>query len=109
MSLDYKANVANHIAKEIYRSHGAGTIEDAYELSHRSGAELMRSKYCVRYELGLCQLHPDPTRASRHGISAQPPKGPLYLLNNGRRLRLDFDCSACEMSVSAASPANASD
>ena len=47
--------------------------------------ELMRSKYCVRYELGMC------------GTSQ-----PLYITNNGRRLRLDFDCAACEMTVSPA-------
>lgn len=48
---------------------------------------LMRTKYCVRYELGMCPKH--------HG--ARP--GPLYLLNNGRKLRLDFDCARCEMTV----------
>ena len=26
--------------------------------------------------------------------------GPLYLLNNGRRLALGFDCARCEMTVS---------
>lgn len=52
-------------------------------------APLMRSKYCIRYELGMCPVH--------QGAKAS---GPLYLLNNGRRLALHFDCKACEMSVS---------
>ena len=53
-------------------------------------AELMRSKYCVRYELGLCPKFQ----------GAKPPKE-LFLLNNGRRLELHFDCAACEMTVTA--------
>ena len=53
-------------------------------------SELMRSKYCVRYELGLCPKYQ----------GARPPKE-LFLLNNGRRLALHFDCAACEMTVTA--------
>ena len=49
---------------------------------------LMRTKYCIKYELGLC---------SRHQGAA--PTGPLFLVNNGRRLALGFDCAACEMTV----------
>ena len=52
---------------------------------------LMRSKYCVRFELGLCPKYQ----------GAKPPKD-LYLLNNGRRLALHFDCAACEMTVTPA-------
>ena len=51
---------------------------------------LLRSKYCIRYELGLCPKHQ----------GAKPPQE-LYLLNNGRRLALHFDCAACEMTVTA--------
>ncbi|MBQ9476587.1 MAG: U32 family peptidase [Bacteroidales bacterium] len=53
--------------------------------------ELLRSKYCIRYELGLCPRW-----------QGAAPTGPLFLVNNGRRLALSFDCQACEMSVSAA-------
>ena len=87
-TLSYKANVANSKDRELYSSRGATQIEDAYEITRRAGAELMRSKYCVRHELGLC-----------------PKQGkyrpePLYLLNAGKRLRLDFHCAECEMTVS---------
>ena len=51
-------------------------------------AELLRSKYCIRYELGMCPKYQ----------GAKPPKD-LFLVNNGRRLALRFDCAACEMSV----------
>ena len=88
-SMSYKSNVANAVTREIYRSRGAESIEDAYELSHREGAELMRTRYCIRYELGLCPVHQGAKENRR-----------LFLLNNGRRFSLHFDCKNCEMTVS---------
>lgn len=88
-TLSYKANVANSKDRELYASRGATQIEDAYEITHRAGAELMRSKYCVRHELGLCPKQ-----------GKYKPE-PLYLLNAGKRLRLDFHCAECEMTVTA--------
>ena len=87
-ALTYKDNLANSIAREIHRERGAVEMEDAYELTHRDGIEYMRTKYCLRHELGLCPKQRPGTRPD-----------PLFLLNNGRRLRLDFDCAACEMTV----------
>ena len=52
---------------------------------------LLRTKYCIRYELGMCPKYQ----------GARPPQE-LFLLNNGRRLALHFDCAACEMSVTSA-------
>lgn len=51
--------------------------------------ELMRTRYCIRHELGICpkQNH------------AEKPL-PLYLVNNGRRFKLSFDCKNCEMILS---------
>ena len=86
--LTYKANIANSLDRSFYGSRGTEKMEQAYELSHQSGAELMRSKYCVRYELGLCPKQ-------QPGIKPEP----LYLLNAGKRLRLDFHCKECEMTV----------
>ena len=87
-TLSYKDNVANSLARALYRERGATEMEDAYELTHREGIEYMRTKYCLRHELGLCPKQRPGTRPD-----------PLYLRNNGRRLRLDFDCRACEMTV----------
>ena len=50
--------------------------------------ELMRTRYCVKFELGMCQRY-----------QGAAPSGRLYLVNNGRRLPLGFDCRACEMTV----------
>lgn len=51
---------------------------------------LMKSKYCIKYELGLCEKH-----------FGAAPCGPLHLLNNGRRLDLHFDCLNCEMTLTS--------
>jgi putative protease len=99
--ITYKSNVSNKVSESIYRKFGAASIEKAFELSHQNEAELMRSKYCIRHELGLCLKDPS---ASGHGTTktAMTQAGPLYLVNNGKRYRLGFDCAACEMTVSKA-------
>jgi len=53
-------------------------------------SQLMRTKYCIRYELGICPVH-----------QKAKDSGPLFLLNNGRKLSLGFDCAKCEMTVEA--------
>ncbi len=87
-ALTYKDNVANGAAKKAYSEKGAREIEDAFDRTHRLGAELIRTKYCSRYELAICPVHQkgSPSR--------------LYLVNNGRRYALGFDCGSCEMTVS---------
>ncbi len=86
--LSYKANIANSRDEAIYAGRGSKTMERAYELTHRSGAELMRSKYCIRHELGLCPRQGKAKKAE-----------PLFLRNGKERLRLDFHCAVCEMTV----------
>lgn len=103
----YKANIANHIARKIYMSLGASRTDDAFEISHRPDAELMRTKYCIRYELGLCPVHQagrQHGRANHTSGMVNPPipssrKTNLYLTNNGKRYHLAFDCANCEMVV----------
>ena len=90
--ISYKSNVSNSISHSVYADAGAVEIEKAYELSHAAGAELMRTKYCIRYELGMCPIH-----------HKAKDSGPLFLLNNGQRFALHFDCRNCEMTVTEAS------
>lgn len=61
-------------------------------------AELLRSRYCIRWELGLC-----PGCRVKPGITkgTNAPKEPLFLVNQKNRLRLHFDCAACEMVITA--------
>ena len=99
----YKQNVANRLSEEIYRLAGASSIDQAYELAHQRGAELMRTKYCIRHELGICPIHqkslasslPKPLRNIKAGA-------PLFLLNNGQKFALHFDCRNCEMTLTEA-------
>ena len=86
--ISYKSNVSNHLSASVYKDAGAQGIEDAYELSHTGKAELIRTKYCIRYELNMCPVHHKAKNI-----------GPLFLTNNGRRLALHFDCRNCEMTV----------
>ena len=87
--LSYKANVANSEDRRIYAGRGAQSQEDAYELTHRPGVEYMRTKYCVRHQLGLCPKQGKVKKAE-----------PLFLRNGKERLCLTFDCAVCEMTVS---------
>ena len=99
----YKQNVANRLSEEIYRLAGASSIDQAYELAHQRGAELMRTKYCIRHELGICPVHQKGNRqnipASLRDIKASTP---LFLLNNGQKFALHFDCRNCEMTLTEA-------
>ena len=53
--------------------------------------ELLRSRYCIRRELGRCPVKP--------GMTAPLGAEPLWLVNQGNRLRLRFDCRRCEMII----------
>ena len=87
--LSYLANCANKLSENVYKELGISTINPAYELKPVADAELMRTKYCIKYQLGYCpKQHP-----------AKQLREPLFLLNNGYKLRLKFDCKNCEMVV----------
>lgn len=81
-----KLNCSNHLSRGLYNSIGLSPI-NAFELDRDTGgeySELMRTKYCIKYELGLC---------------GKRVAEPLYLINNGKKLELKFDCKNCEMVV----------
>ena len=121
---DYRLNCANQKAREVLTELGAENVAPAYELEAPRGAEVMRSRYCIKYELGLCPRHsPGDGTGDRPGnrpgdgtggrlgnrpgdVGDRPGKHlggalrePLYLENNGRRLQLKFECKNCEMVV----------
>jgi len=90
-ALDYRAGVVNRLAEAFYRRHGVSTIERGFELQTAPTAprELMRSRYCLRRELGMCLKDP-----------ATSYRGPLRIRSKDRTFALHFDCAACEMVVS---------
>lgn len=89
--LSYLANCSNTLSKELYSSLGATAVSGAYELEHQSEVELMRTKYCIKYELGFCPK--EGKNATAEYIE------PLFLLNGNNKLQLKFDCKNCEMLI----------
>lgn len=73
-------------ALPLYR--GTPSDSSTFQLTYSSDGQLMRSKYCIRYELGLCPRQGKVKKAE-----------PLFLVNRKQRLRLCFDCAVCEMTV----------
>jgi len=88
--LSYLGNVSNSKAEEFYKSHGVMKIDPAFELKPHQKGSLMQNKYCILYELGYCH---------KQGYDSSKLNKPLYLENNGNRLKLNFDCKKCEMTI----------
>ncbi|MCM1348472.1 MAG: U32 family peptidase [Firmicutes bacterium] len=90
-TLTYHQNVANHLAEQFYRSHGATAIEPALEVSQKpSGPRVvMTTRHCIRRENGRCLLTPQGR--------LWPEK--LFLVSGPNRYALSFDCSACQMKL----------
>lgn len=85
---DYRLNVHNSAARSWYAGRGIDVTQPAFEDMPQAGAELMRCKYCLRYELGICHRQ-DPSQKST----------PLYIRTAGNTLKLSFDCRNCEMVI----------
>ena len=114
-TLDYRANIVNARSEAFYRRHGVQHLERGLELTgDYGGCALMTTRYCLRYELGAClqgrpggTAAPGADRRSATGIPTPSsflerpllPSDQLYLQNNGRRFRLEFDCAHCLMRV----------
>lgn len=81
---DYRENAYNKEAELFYKNCGCNLIEPAFEsLSKTDGKELMRTKHCLKYAFDMCKS----------------PKT-LYLIDDkGKKYKLKFDCSNCEMVV----------
>ena len=90
-NVSYKQNVSNALSESVYKGTGAETLEKAFELTHCAGAELMRTRYCIKYELGLCPK----MQGAKTAVGAKR----LFLLNNGQKFALHFDCAKCEMTL----------
>jgi putative protease len=90
-TLTFKGNALNENAIAFYRRHGVREIEPAAESGlDMRGKPVMRTKYCVRHQLGLCN-----EQKKSAGL-----KEPFYLVDeDGHRYKLRFDCSVCEMEV----------
>ncbi len=83
---------------------GAGALNrSTLDIPH----ELLRSRYCIRWELGLCPKSASvgarcpvkPGMTDNRHPRLDRGSEPLYLVNQGNRLRLRFDCAHCEMVI----------
>lgn len=82
----YLYNISNRLSQGFY---GAKELS-AYELKGGDGP-IMQCRHCIRYSLGYCV---------KHGGKRPTWREPLSLvLGDGRRFRLEFDCSHCQMNV----------
>ena len=100
--LTYLANCSNSMSRKVYAAQGAEKILPAYELEEVPQAELMRTKYCIKYEYGLCPHYKTKwanNKDYRNNLDYVWFEEPLYLVNGKTRLQLKFDCSNCEMLV----------
>lgn len=89
--LSYLGNVMNAQARTFYQDHGVTKVDDAFEKSQPDSATVMFCRHCIKYALGIC------TKNRKRDLKIQEP---LFLTSqNGRRFRLKFDCSRCQMEI----------
>lgn len=84
----WRTNISNTLARKHYQALGIEAPQDAYELSPKSNIPMITTKHCIKRELGYC---------IRETSKKFPYQEPLFLEQNGNRLRLEFDCRVCQM------------
>ena len=90
-TLNYKGNILNKKAIGFYQRHGVQAIENAFESrTDFSDKEIMITKHCIKYQMGAC---------SKHEKYPKRLEEPLYLEDNNRKYKLEFDCKQCAMKV----------
>jgi len=87
-------NVANYLAEAVYRDHGIKQITPALEAGTTATAEtpLMHTRYCIRRQLGACLKGENANRLPRD----------LYLKTGNTLLKVNCNCSTCEMLLTLA-------
>ena len=89
--LTYLGNVMNAQARTFYQDHGVNIIDDAFEKSSPDSGVIMFCRHCIKNAMGLCTKNP------KRDMKVQEP---LWLVSqDGRRFRLRFDCSKCQMEI----------
>lgn len=91
--ITYLGNVFNTYAKAFYKRHQVEIIDAAAESGiDMSGNVLMTTKYCIKYELGLCHK----ICKDKNNIANKE----LYLVDEkNKSYRLEFDCKNCKMKI----------
>ncbi len=85
-------NVSNGLARQFYQKHGVSQVEPAVEISRDfTGRRLMTMKHCLKYQMGFCPADKPE--------SPPPWQEPLFLSDENRRYRIEFDCRECRMNL----------
>jgi putative protease len=94
--LAYLGNVLNEFAEKFYKRHGVEQIEPAAESGiDMSGKKVMTTKYCLKYQLGLCKNYNQSNIDKMNSV-----REPFYLTDEqGKNYLLNFDCKNCVMEV----------
>lgn len=93
--VSYNYNVSNNLAHSFYVEEGKPDVLPAFEVRSPDVRLLMQCRHCLRFTLGYC---------IKRGGERPRWREPLFLrLTDGRRFRLQFDCSKCQMNVYAGS------
>lgn len=88
--ITYLGNVMNDKSRQFYIQHQSDVRQPAFERQAQKDVPLMFTRHCIKQSLGWCP---------KDGNEKHPYKEPFYLVYNNTRLRLLFDCRACEMKV----------
>ncbi len=88
--LTYLGNVANSKARTFYAQHHTEVLQPAFELKPQVDVPLMFARHCIKHSIGWCPKE----QKTNHRY-----KEPFFLIHESTRLRLEFDCKACEMRV----------
>lgn len=89
----YLLNISNKEAIKFYEKEELKNIKPAFEIKQVKHPLIMQCRHCLRYSLGHCV---------RRGGTEPHWQEPLFLvLSDGRRFRLEFKCSECQMNIYA--------
>lgn len=87
--LSYLGNVSNRLAEKFYKDHGVTEIQEGFEVKAQKGVPVMFTRHCIKNEFGWC-----PKNGQK-----SPYKEPFYLVNQGVKYSLEFDCKNCQMLI----------
>lgn len=89
-NLTYLGNVMNEKSKLFYQEHNTAVTQMAFEKKKQNNVPLMFTRHCIKQSMGWC-----PKETKTKSLY----KEPFSLRYKNIKLRLEFDCKACEMKV----------
>ncbi len=88
---DFKANVLNKNAREIFRLLGISDVAQAFENQTKAEGVIMQTKHCLKMALGKCPKHPI-NKGEITELSTLSLQEPLILKVGNEKFILKFGC-----------------